>query len=203
MKYILPISPNLLNPNLIFQHLPTKMQWDPPHFGWRKASGNLSPLLNTNDIVHGAPQKHQHMAGHHTRYNGVNDEVLEGQWLLWVEWSQEAAGFKNLPRFQGLRRSNFVSFQKIQKTFCKFPFFLLINKKSPVYKTTEEVHQEFDLLVWSRNRLRSDSGTALHPVWRWNDVPFSAEMMHLVGGFNPFEKYARQIGSFPQGSGWK
>ena len=24
-----------------------------------------------------------------------------------------------------------------------------------------------------------------------------------VGGFNPFEKYARQIGSFPQGSGWK
>ena len=25
----------------------------------------------------------------------------------------------------------------------------------------------------------------------------------LVGGFNPFEKYARQIGSFPQGSGWK
>ena len=25
----------------------------------------------------------------------------------------------------------------------------------------------------------------------------------LVGGFNPFEKYARQIGSFPQGPGWK
>ncbi len=25
----------------------------------------------------------------------------------------------------------------------------------------------------------------------------------LVGGFNPFEKYARQIGSFPQFSGWK
>ena len=24
----------------------------------------------------------------------------------------------------------------------------------------------------------------------------------LVGGFNPFEKYARQIGSSPQGSGW-
>ena len=24
---------------------------------------------------------------------------------------------------------------------------------------------------------------------------------NLVGGFNPFEKYARQIGSFPQGSG--
>jgi len=26
---------------------------------------------------------------------------------------------------------------------------------------------------------------------------------HLVGGFNPSEKYARQIGSFPQFSGWK
>ncbi len=25
----------------------------------------------------------------------------------------------------------------------------------------------------------------------------------LVGGFNPFEKYDRQIGSFPQSSGWK
>ena len=24
-----------------------------------------------------------------------------------------------------------------------------------------------------------------------------------VGVFNPFEKYARQIGSFPQVSGWK
>ena len=24
---------------------------------------------------------------------------------------------------------------------------------------------------------------------------------HLVGGFNPVETYARQIGSFPQGSG--
>ena len=27
--------------------------------------------------------------------------------------------------------------------------------------------------------------------------------MYLVGGFNPLEKYARQIGSFPQSSGWK
>ena len=26
---------------------------------------------------------------------------------------------------------------------------------------------------------------------------------YLVGGFNPFEKYAREIGSSPQGSGWK
>ena len=25
----------------------------------------------------------------------------------------------------------------------------------------------------------------------------------LVGGFNPYEKYAREIGSFPEGSGWK
>ena len=24
----------------------------------------------------------------------------------------------------------------------------------------------------------------------------------IVGSFNPFEKYDRQIGSFPQGSGW-
>ena len=26
---------------------------------------------------------------------------------------------------------------------------------------------------------------------------------HLVGSFNPIERYDRQIGSFPQGSGWK
>ena len=25
--------------------------------------------------------------------------------------------------------------------------------------------------------------------------------VHLVGSFNPFENYDRQIGSFPQGSG--
>ena len=29
----------------------------------------------------------------------------------------------------------------------------------------------------------------------------SLSFLRLVGGFNPFEKYARQIGSFPQGSG--
>ena len=34
-------------------------------------------------------------------------------------------------------------------------------------------------------------------VWKQNNV-------NLVGGWtNPFEKYDRQIGSFPQGSGWK
>jgi len=30
---------------------------------------------------------------------------------------------------------------------------------------------------------------------------FKSACSNLVGGFNPFEKYARQIGSFPQGSG--
>ncbi len=28
-------------------------------------------------------------------------------------------------------------------------------------------------------------------------------ILKLAGGFNPPEKYDRQIGSFPQGSGWK
>ena len=34
---------------------------------------------------------------------------------------------------------------------------------------------------------------------------YSKEMKFIttVGGFNPFEKYASQFGSFPQGSGWK
>ena len=30
------------------------------------------------------------------------------------------------------------------------------------------------------------------------DTPVSVNHADLVGGFNPFEKYARQIGSFPQ-----
>jgi len=30
---------------------------------------------------------------------------------------------------------------------------------------------------------------------------FSRAHAELVGGFNPFEKYARQMKSFPQGSG--
>ena len=29
-------------------------------------------------------------------------------------------------------------------------------------------------------------------------VPFWVRRVNLVGGFNPFETYARQIGSFPQ-----
>ena len=35
----------------------------------------------------------------------------------------------------------------------------------------------------------------------WREYSWS--IYGLVGGFNPFEKYARQIGSFPQGSGWE
>ena len=32
---------------------------------------------------------------------------------------------------------------------------------------------------------------------------YLSSKIFLVGGFNPVEKYARQIGSFPQFSGWK
>ena len=32
---------------------------------------------------------------------------------------------------------------------------------------------------------------------------FRGELLLLVAAFNPFEKYARQIGSFPHSSGWK
>ena len=34
-------------------------------------------------------------------------------------------------------------------------------------------------------------------------IHVSCQIITIVGGFNPFEKYARQIGSFPQFSGWK
>ena len=37
-------------------------------------------------------------------------------------------------------------------------------------------------------------------VW---GIPLDRKYPYLVGGFNPSEKYARQIGSSPQGSGWK
>ena len=39
------------------------------------------------------------------------------------------------------------------------------------------------------------------PWWRIQDCVYIHPL--LVGGFNPSEKYDRQIGSFPQGSGWK
>ena len=34
-------------------------------------------------------------------------------------------------------------------------------------------------------------------------IPLDRKYPYLVGGFNPSENYARQIGSSPQGSGWK
>ena len=42
--------------------------------------------------------------------------------------------------------------------------------------------------------------SAIH--WKIRTFPSQS---HLVGGFNPthLKKYARQFGSFPQGSGWK
>ena len=43
-----------------------------------------------------------------------------------------------------------------------------------------------------------------NPGWcRWFAGCTTHQIASLVGGWtNPFEKYARQIGSFPQGSGW-
>ena len=48
-------------------------------------------------------------------------------------------------------------------------------------------------------------------LWTNQQAPFPQSLacpwtgkkwyLNLVDGFNPFEKYARQIGSFPQGSG--
>ena len=44
------------------------------------------------------------------------------------------------------------------------------------------------------------------PIINQNNYIFKRSIFHcyvsLVGGFNPFETYARQIGSFPQVSGW-
>ena len=39
--------------------------------------------------------------------------------------------------------------------------------------------------------------------WGVYRVQWEATNGILVGGFNPSQKYAPQIGSFPQGSGWK
>ena len=39
--------------------------------------------------------------------------------------------------------------------------------------------------------------------WDLTDGPLSCDRAILVGGVNPLEKYARQNGFFPQGSGWK
>ena len=40
----------------------------------------------------------------------------------------------------------------------------------------------------------------LHSMFKTDNGPYLGNV-NLVGGFNPYEKYARQIGSFPQGSG--
>ena len=53
-------------------------------------------------------------------------------------------------------------------------------------------------MPWIRGSMREDD-LQNYPAWDqrshsdcWNDI------LVIVGGFNPFEKYARQIGSFPQ-----
>ena len=51
------------------------------------------------------------------------------------------------------------------------------------------VHMFFFLGSLERDVLRGGQGRC------WNNL--------LVGGFNPFKKYARQIGNLPQFSGWK
>ena len=50
-----------------------------------------------------------------------------------------------------------------------------------------------------------DPSSLIHPALRGIQfISGISDKVSLVGGWtNPFEKYARQIGSFPQGSGWK
>ena len=68
------------------------------------------------------------------------------------------------------------------------------------------------LLVWHTGYLDVKNNAACdkqHDVWRaaQNKNPKMDQWIikewFLVGGFNPSEKYARQIGSFLKGSGWK
>ena len=49
----------------------------------------------------------------------------------------------------------------------------------------------------NKNQRRSTNGTHTQRPVEWGGILKNV----LVGGFNPFEKYASQIGSFPQGSG--
>ena len=64
----------------------------------------------------------------------------------------------------------------------------------------DEVGQDLKInLCWKKNlharNLKPESMTSDH--FKKNPETFSSKQV-LVGGFNPFEKYARQIGSFPQ-----
>ena len=47
----------------------------------------------------------------------------------------------------------------------------------------------------------SASDCSMHVIELLVIVSIYIILLHLVGGFNPPEKYARQIGSFPQFSG--
>ena len=52
--------------------------------------------------------------------------------------------------------------------------------------------------MYTTNRLEPEAIADYEKVHVYSFYP------PLVGGFNPFEKYARQIGIiFPKGSGWK
>ncbi len=58
-------------------------------------------------------------------------------------------------------------------------------------------------LIWCQNQQNIEA-TKLDRELEWRKNHCVREKWWLVGGWtNPFEKYARQIGSFPQGSGVK
>ena len=48
-----------------------------------------------------------------------------------------------------------------------------------------------------------DAGFSICVHMTWCIMFGHIKYIRLVGGFIPFEKYDRQIGAFPQGSGWK
>ena len=48
-------------------------------------------------------------------------------------------------------------------------------------------------MVWQKKMEKNHQLQIFDPV----------NYIYIVGGFNPIETYARQIGSSPQGPGWK
>ena len=88
--------------------------------------------------------------------------------------------------------------KRFQRSCCIFD-----TAGSPCWRNSTKTNKKAHFLLCLSMEKKQHGTKKTHRVWWVSGISVWFLFGYLVGGFNPFEKYARQIGSFPQKIGVK
>ncbi len=135
-------------------------------------------------------------------YHGGSSDFPSNHIFIYIPYKNKAIGIQAIPTwFHNIHKeSEFLRWSKPdnplpnQQKMRLYPKGLFLSPPVSLqvkpYRTLQFLRGGVGWWVW-------------HSYGNTAEWPTSSCNVYLVGGFNPSQKYARQIGSFPQGSGWK